>query len=239
MQQVTTTDFSTRSSPKQADPYWLARCSAWVLMLCMAVWMQASWAQVESPQNPPFATEAVSEISKTLSAKDGLQLTSTGEVLQLSTVLPLELPPLVEDALLQGIPVHFVQEARFVSERWYWSDKVVSHVQRYMRLSFQPLTRRWRLHFSSSPLTDRVQSGTSLGFTFDTQSEALAVMQRINRWTVAALSELPSSGELQLDVQMRIDTSQLPRPLQIGNASRPGWGVLAVRSKRIDVSEWH
>jgi len=169
----------------------------------------------------------------------GLQLRAVGDALQLSAALHFGLPSLVEDALHKGIPVHFVQEARLVSERWYWSDKVVAQVERHLRLSFQPLTRRWRLHSSASPLSDRMQGGgVSLGVTFDTLDDALAAMQRITRWNVAELAQLPTSGELLLEFQMRIDTAQLPRPLQIGTLGRAGWNVLASRAQRMDAREW-
>lgn len=166
-----------------------------------------------------------------------MQLQLSGESVQLNTSLRFELPSLIEDALQKGIPVHFVQEARIVSERWYWSNKVVAHVERHLRLSFQPLTRRWRLHTSASPLTERGLGGVSLGASFDSLEDALSAMQRITRWTLLEQAQLPSSGDLLLEVQMRVDTAQLPRPLQIGTLGRSSSSVLATRSKRIDTQD--
>ncbi|WP_370680721.1 DUF4390 domain-containing protein [Comamonas sp. GB3 AK4-5] len=186
------------------------------------------WAEAEAPS-------AVAELSVDADNR-GLQLRSTGEVLQLSAALNFELPTLVEDALYKGIPVHFVQSARMVSERWYWSDKLIAQVERHMRLSYQPLTRRWRLYSSSSPLNERGQGGgVALGVGFDSLDDALQSMQRITRWSVAELSQLPSSGELLVELQMRIDIAQLPRPLQIGTLGRKSWSVLESRVQRVDV----
>ena len=68
----------------------------------------------------------------------------------LSATVSFELPPVVEDALLKGIPLIFVAEAEIYRERWYWTDKRVAQASRVMRLSFQPLTRRWRLSLGGS-----------------------------------------------------------------------------------------
>lgn len=227
---VTMMDSSTRSFSKPLN--WLAAG-----LLALALWAVVP-ALLAQPVGSAVAELPVPEAPAEPTPADGLQLRSTGEALQLTAALHFELPALVEDALHKGIPVHFVQEARLVSERWYWSDKVVSEVQRHMRLSFQPLTRRWRLHTSASALNDRGQGGVSLGVTFDTLEDALASMHRITRWNVAELAQLPSGGELILELQMRIDTAQLPRPLQIGNLGRAGWSLLFSRSKHVDTREW-
>ena len=68
----------------------------------------------------------------------------------LSASLKLEIAPSVEDALSKGIPLIFVAEAEIYRERWYWTDKRVAQASRVMRLSFQPLTRRWRLSLGGS-----------------------------------------------------------------------------------------
>lgn len=207
------------------------RCGA--ALLALALWLgAAASATAETAAETPLT---VAELSADADSR-GLQLRSTGEVLQLSAVLQFELPTLVADALYKGIPVHFVQSARMVSERWYWSDKVIAQVERHMRLSYQPLTRRWRLYSSSTPLNERGQGGgVTLGVGFDSLDDALQAMQRITRWTVAELPQLPGSGELLVELEMRIDVAQLPRPLQIGTLGRKGWSVLESRVQRVDV----
>lgn len=229
---VITTVFSTHSLPRRFD-LWRAAARCGAALLASALWLgMVAPAGAETANEVPFA---VPELSA--DADNGsLLLRSTGEVLQLSAALHFELPTLVEDALYKGIPVHFVQSASMISERWYWSDKLIAQVERYMRLSYQPLTRRWRLYSSSMPLNERGQGGgVALGVGFDSLEEALQSMQRITRWTVAELPQLPSSGELLVALQMRIDVAQLPRPLQIGTLGRKSWSVLESREQRVDV----
>ena len=63
--------------------------------------------------------------------------------LYVSAQMKFELSKAVEEALYKGIPVYFIAEAEGLRERWYWSDAVVATASRYMRVSYQPLTRRF------------------------------------------------------------------------------------------------
>ena len=162
-----------------------------------------------------------------------LRVERTDEGLFLSAALQLALPALVEDALYQGIPVFFVAEAEVLRERWYWSDKTVAQAHRYLRLSYQPLTRRWRLQVASAPFTN-AGLGVALAQHFDDYDEALAAMQRIGRWKIAEPSELDSGVGHVVQLRFRVDMSQLPRPLQIGALGpRSGWNLLVARSQRL------
>src|SRR4051812_18947257 len=111
-----------------------------------------------------------------------MQVERSDEGILLSAAVKFELPTVIEDALAKGIPMFFVAEAAIYRDRWYWYDKRVAYAARHMRLSFQPLTRRWRLQVSSSPIGN---SGLVLGQMFDTREEALAAVQRVSRWRIA------------------------------------------------------
>jgi hypothetical protein len=99
-----------------------------------------------------------------------------------------------------------------------------------MRLAYQPLTRRWRLQVSPSPIG---QSGLVLGQTFDTREEALAAIQRVSRWRIAEPGELDPEATHYVDFRFRLDVSQLPRPFQIGAVGQSDWNILAVRTQRL------
>lgn len=165
-----------------------------------------------------------------------LQLDHTPQGLYLSATLQLELPDLVESALYKGISVSFVTEAEVVRQRWYWYDKTVARATRYLRLSYQPLTRRWRL--AQSPTAFGASGlGVSLGQNFDELSDALASMQRIARWKIADEGEVEENAPYLVHFQLRLDMSQLPRPLQIGAVGRSGWNMVLTRSLRLPVDE--
>ncbi|MBZ0224865.1 MAG: DUF4390 domain-containing protein [Comamonas sp.] len=142
----------------------------------------------------------------------------------LSAVVPVQLPLSVENALLNGIAMHFVAQAQILRHRWYWSDKVLVNAMRYVRLSYQPLTRRWRVAQASEPIAP-TGMGIALAQNYDTLQEALAAMGRISRWRVAQASELDEDTPYTLRLNYRLDTSQLPRPLQWGAVGGVNWNL--------------
>lgn len=161
-----------------------------------------------------------------------LQLERGEDGLYLSTTLPLVLPELAQDALNKGIAMFFVAEAQVVRDRWYWSDRQVSEATRYMRLSYQPLTRRWRLNISPTPFTN-TGLGVVLGQNFDDYDDALSAIARISRWKIAESGAIDEGGSHSVHFRFRLDMSQLPRPFQIGAVGRSGWNLLVSRSQRL------
>lgn len=161
-----------------------------------------------------------------------LRLERTDEGVLLTATVQFELPAQVQDALLKGIPMYFVAEAGLLRDRWYWYDKLVASAQRHMRLSYQPLTRRWRLQVSSTQIGN---SGLALGQTFETQEEALRAVQSIAHWKIADVADLEADARYTVDFRFRLDVSQLPRPFQIGAVGHAEWNISASRSQRVAV----
>lgn len=185
---------------------------AWLRMLlaCAVVFVSLAWAE-------PAEITAL----KVERAEEGVLL---------SAALRFELPPAVDDALAKGIPMFFVAEATLMRDRWYWYDKQVAAATRHMRLSYQPLTRRWRLVVSPMPIGN---SGLVLGQTFDTREEAMSVIQRISHWKIADAAEVEPDGRYNVDFRFRLDVSQLPRPFQIGAVGQADWNIAVARNQRL------
>jgi hypothetical protein len=142
----------------------------------------------------------------------------------------IELAATVEEALIKGIALTFVAEAQVRRDRWYWYDKNIAQAVRSMRLSYQPLTRRWRLSLSEG--SGDFSSGASLSQSFDQLSEALSAVGRISRWKIADGSEIESDSRHNVDFRFRLDTSQLPRPMQIGITGNADWSIGIQRNLR-------
>ena len=153
-----------------------------------------------------------------------LRVERTEDGLLLSAMVNFRLPSAVEEALDKGIPVHFVADATVLRERWYWTDQRVSDAQRYMRVAYMPLTRRWRLNTSSAPITN-AGLGVSLTQHYDSLSEVMSSVGRISRWKIASAAEMDTSGRQSLRFQLRLDTSQLPRTFQLGNTGQSAWAI--------------
>ena len=93
-----------------------------------------------------------------------------------------------------------------------------------MRLTFQPLTRRWRLNVASGLMTN-TGLGVALNQTFDSLTDALAAVQRLSRWKIADVTGMELERRHWVDFRFRLDASQLPRPLQIGTLGQSEWNI--------------
>lgn len=153
------------------------------------------------------------------------RLERTDDGIYLSAQVQFELPPVVEDALLKGIPMFFVLEADIYRDRWYWTNKRVSSAARTVRLAFQPLTRRWRINIVSGLINSSAGLRATLNQNYETLPEALSAVQRISRWRIADSAEVDADGTHQLEFSFRLDLSQLPRPFQIGVAGQRDWNI--------------
>lgn len=161
-----------------------------------------------------------------------LRASRQDNALVLNTQLKLELGPVVEDALVKGLAVHFMAEAELMRDRWYWFDRKVGVVTRYYRLAFQPLTRRWRLNVSSEPISGTSLAG-SISQSFETLSEALGVIQRQSNWKVADVSELNPEARQYVLYRFKLDVSQLPRPFQIAAGNQAEWNLQVATMLRL------
>lgn len=146
-----------------------------------------------------------------------------------SAQVAFELPSAVEDALLKGVPLYFVNEAEILRERWYWYDKKISTVERHLRLAYQPLTRRWRLNVTAGAGRD-ASLGLALNQSFDTLAQVLSAIKRVSRWKIADASEIDPNQKYRIDFRFRLDLNQLPRPFQIGALGQSDWDIAATSS---------
>lgn len=163
-----------------------------------------------------------------------LRLERTGDEIYLSAALRLALPAPVLDVLEKGIALHFVAEAEIIRQRWYWLDQRVAQAARHMRLAYQPLTRRWRLNISPVPITSAI-SGVTLNQNFDTLEEALEAVGRIGRLRLGEVRDIGEERVQPVVFRFRLDTSQLPRPFQIGLMGQSDWNLAVERSEKLNV----
>jgi len=144
------------------------------------------------------------------------------EGLSLSFAVRFELPRSVEDALQKGVPLFFVAEADVLRDRWYWLDRRVSTTSRTWRLAYQPLTRKYRVTFGG------------LNQTFETLADALAGVRRISAWRLAEPGQIDDGARHYIEFRYRLDTTQLPRPMQIGIGGQGDWTLQVEKSQRFN-----
>lgn len=179
-----------------------------------------------------FTLGFVSQALAQTSAPEVTQLSTeqTGDALLLNAAVRFELSEALEEALQKGVPLIFVAEADIIRERWYWTNKKVASAARNLRLSYQPLTRRWRLTIGAG-LAASMELGMSLNQSFETLGAALAAVQRVSRWKIADSSTIEVGQKYRLDFSFRLDTTQLPRPLQIGTLGQSEWSISVATSR--------
>lgn len=187
--------------------------------LLACVWLLLGWPV------PANAQARLAEVGP-------LRIERQDDAVVLSTQVDFELSAAVEDALLKGAAIFFVAEADVLRERWYWTNKRVAHVERHMRLTYQPLTRRWRLNVASGKITS-TGLGIALSQNFDTLNDALAAIQHLSRWKIADMADINTADSHRLEFSFRLDASQLPRPLQIGTLGQSDWIISVATSQAL------
>jgi hypothetical protein len=129
----------------------------------------------------------------------------------------------VDDALMKAVPLFFVAETEIFRDRWYWRDRRVAHAVRTWRIVYQPLTS-----------TYRVTTVGGLSQSYSTRADALGSFNRSSHWKVAEAGQLEEGARHYVEFQFRLDTAELPRPMQIGISGEPDWQLLVKRTLRLN-----
>ena len=176
---------------------------AWLLLLAA---LALTWPRQGHAQSVELSTFSV------VHGEEGVLLSFTAS---------FELPRSVEDALVRGVPLYFEAEASLFQSRWYWRDKRVAHATRSWRLTYQPLTRMYRV------------STGGLNQNFETLAEALDLLRRSSRWKIAEPGQVDEEARNYVEFSYRLDTSLLPRPMQIGIGGEAAWSLSVERTQRL------
>jgi hypothetical protein len=147
-----------------------------------------------------------------------LQVHRTDESVALDFAVRFELPRAVDDALHKGVPIHFVAHATLYRYRWYWRDKRVAEATRTWRLSWQPLTLNYRVTFGA------------LAQSYATLPEALLALRRSASWAISEPLAPDDDAYYYVEFSYQLDTSLLPRPMQIGLGGQPDWQLSVERT---------
>lgn len=131
------------------------------------------------------------------------QLATTDEGLALSADFALELNPRLAEAVANGVSLYFVVEFELTRRRWYWFDEKAAGKRLQIRLSYNALSRHYRL------------STGVLQQNFGTLEEALNVLKRVRGWVVLDRGAVLADANYDAAVRMRLDLTLLPKPFQL------------------------
>lgn len=118
----------------------------------------------------------------------------------------------VEQALRRGVTLHFIAEFRLERPRWYWFDEALVESEQTVRLSYNALTRQYR-----------IARGT-LFQSFANLEDVLRVMGHQSSMPVP-MSALKSGSKHVVSARMRLDVTQLPKPLQVNALTSKEWNL--------------
>jgi hypothetical protein len=139
------------------------------------------------------------------------ELHLANEGLVLDAEFSFQFPPRLRDAVANGVPLYFLVEFEMTRPRWYWIDERAASKRLQLRLSYHALSRQYVV--SSGPLEQQ----------FPTLDEALGLLRRVRGWVVGERIALVSDAEYDAAVRMRLDTSLLPKPIQVSALTNRDW----------------
>lgn len=118
----------------------------------------------------------------------------------------------VEQALTHGVPLYFTSEFTLIRHRWYWLNEVVVQDEQTVRLSYNALTRQYRINYGT------------LFQNFSSLDDALQTLGHLVFASFQASSLKPGIRYVA-SVRMYLDLTQLPKPLQINAIVNTDWGL--------------
>jgi len=152
---------------------------------------------------------------------DSFELARSDEGLVLNFAARFELSKPIDEALQKGVPLFFVAQAEVLRDRWYWTDRTVANVTRTWRLAYQPLTRKYRVTYGG------------LSQHYDSLTDALVAVSRSVNWKLVDASQL-DDGKHYVEFSYQLDTTQMPRPMQIGIGGQSDWSLKVERTRRLN-----
>lgn len=125
----------------------------------------------------------------------------------------IALTPPLEDVLSKGVSLYFLLEFELIRPRWYWFNEKIVESRHQYRLSYNALTRQYRV------------GAGSLYQNFATLADALEVLSRVRRHKEIEPGTLRKDTTYVAAVRMRLDTSQLPKPFDLTALGSREWNI--------------
>jgi hypothetical protein len=135
----------------------------------------------------------------------------------------ITLPPSVEDALLRGVALNFVSELTLTRSRWYWLDSEVVQTEQQSKLTYNALTQQFRI--SKGTLFQSFPNLESALHVLGHQTSETVPIKSLGGGNGYIAKMLKSETKFTAYAQMRLDKSQLPKPLQVNALTNSDWNI--------------
>ncbi len=149
------------------------------------------------------------------------EIRMTGDGFQLAANFDIRLTLLLEEALTHGITLNFLSEFTLTRSRWYWFDEVATKTEQTTKLSYNALTQQFRLKRGSifqnfASLDDALRALGNQSSDFIPEN----LFHKNNGYIASLLSTKPNYTAY---ARMRLDVTQLPKPLQVNALTSDEW----------------
>lgn len=133
--------------------------------------------------------------------------------LSLDIDIELQLNAMMRQALSRGVPLYFSLDLEIEQPRWWWLNKTIVDTSLERRLSYNALTRSWRV------------STGDLSVPTASYEEAMSLLTRIRDWPVVMSDRFEPDEQYTGRVRIRLDADQLARPLQMDTVNRSNFSL--------------
>ncbi|TAN74527.1 MAG: DUF4390 domain-containing protein [Gallionella sp.] len=133
-----------------------------------------------------------------------------------------------QQALSRGIPLYFVSEFSLTRSRWYWLDEEIFRGEQAVKLSYNVLTRQYRI--SRGALYQNFASIEEALKILARQSSAAIPAELIKKDGSYIAALVKKDGDYIAAARLRLDTTQLPKLLQVNALTGNDWTLN---------SDWH
>jgi hypothetical protein len=157
---------------------------------------------------------------------EGITVTKTeGRLIEdgyeISANYNINLSPSVADALTRGVMLNFISELTITRSRWYWLDSDVIQDEQQIKLSYNALTQQYRI--SKGTLFQSFSNLESALRVLGHQSAPPVPTAAFGGGSGYVAKLLNSETTFTAFAQLRLDTSQLPKPLQVYALTNSDW----------------
>ena len=137
---------------------------------------------------------------------------------RLKTRFAFDLNHELQDALQNGIKLHFTTEIEMTRPRWWWRDEKAVLARRTVGISYDVLTRQYNVLIAGS-----------LPQSFTTLEDALSQIRSPARWLIAPKGALKQGEVYDVSVRMYMDRDYLSKPLQVNAINDSSWRLASSR----------
>ncbi len=141
-----------------------------------------------------------------------IQMTQQGYMLDADVNIVLN--HTLENALSKGINLYFLLEFELTRPRNWWFDEDITESTRKMRIYYHLLLRRYVIEIGYAT------------HTVASLSEALAMLGHAEEWQVLERGALKPGQRYDARLRLRLDASQLPKPLSLGAVAGDKWEMV-------------